>query len=237
MPRKRRVGVIAASLVLLAVVAGGALVIAIGGSEEPAGRAYYVAPGGSDGNPGTSQRPFRTIAKGLSVLRSGATTYVRTGEYDEVVKGPGPQCSSSAPCRLRSQPGERPVLKGLLWLDGGEGWEIDGIDVTWSDRRAADEHMVKVVGGSDWTLTGMEIAGARSFANLLVAGEPRNWRVVGNCIHDTYPSNATNQDHNVYVNLGSDASDGVIEGNLIFSATNGSNIKLGGPDETDPGAS
>ncbi len=74
------------------------------------------------------------------------------------------------------------------------------------------------------------MSGAHSFANLLVVGDPRSWRVTENCIHDTFPTNDVNQDHNVYVNTDDDGRDGLIDRNLLFNAPNGSNLKLGGTD-------
>ena len=35
------------------------------------GREYYVALSGNDANPGMFDRPFRTIAKGVSTLQAG----------------------------------------------------------------------------------------------------------------------------------------------------------------------
>ena len=202
-------------------------------AEKVVDKAFYVAPDGSDGNSGTKRAPFRTIAKGLSVLRSGTTTYVRTGVYRENVTLHAPNCAVQAPCVLRNAPGDRPVLQGLLRLQGGSAWSVDGLGVTWDPRAEPDEHMVKVDGGSHWTLRRMELSGARSYANLLVVGEPRAWRVTQNCIRDTYPSNDVNQDHNVYVNTGDGGRDGLIDRNLLFNAPNGSNLKLGGPDASD----
>jgi parallel beta-helix repeat protein len=45
--------------------------------------AYFVATDGSDSNPGTKSSPFRTIKKGLSVLRAGYTLYIRAGTWRE----------------------------------------------------------------------------------------------------------------------------------------------------------
>jgi hypothetical protein len=44
---------------------------------------YYVATTGQDTYPGTQAAPFRSLKKGLSVLRSGDTLYLRQGTYRE----------------------------------------------------------------------------------------------------------------------------------------------------------
>ena len=41
----------------------------------------YVAPGGSDGNPGTEAEPFRTLARAAQVVTPGTTVYVAPGQY------------------------------------------------------------------------------------------------------------------------------------------------------------
>src|SRR4030095_11543216 len=46
---------------------------------------YYVATTGSDSAPGTGAQPFRTIAKGLTVLRAGDKLYIRAGTYNETI--------------------------------------------------------------------------------------------------------------------------------------------------------
>jgi hypothetical protein len=189
---------------------------------------WYTSTTGSDAAAGSKDKPFATVGRGLAALRSGDTLYVRGGSYAEVVNRAMPSCTATAPCAVRAYPGERPVVRGLLWLRGGNAWTVDGLGVTWDSARRRSEHMMKVTGGTNWTLRGMEIWGARSYAGLLVAGAPANWRVTGSCIHDTYPANGLGQDHNIYANTGLSAGPGRIDHNLLFNAVNGLNLKLAG---------
>ena len=46
---------------------------------------YYVAPTGSDTNPGTLEQPFATLQQGARVAMPGDTVYLRGGTY-RVVK-------------------------------------------------------------------------------------------------------------------------------------------------------
>lgn len=66
---------------------------------------YYVATTGSDSNTGTLSSPFRTIQKGIDVLRAGDTCFVRGGTYNEglVLKQSG---TSTAPITIRNYTGE-----------------------------------------------------------------------------------------------------------------------------------
>ncbi|HSJ54912.1 MAG TPA: right-handed parallel beta-helix repeat-containing protein, partial [Anaerolineae bacterium] len=47
---------------------------------------YYVSTSGSDSNPGTSDRPWRTIQKAANTMVAGDTVTVRAGDYPERVQ-------------------------------------------------------------------------------------------------------------------------------------------------------
>src|ERR1700728_2976461 len=49
---------------------------------------YYVATTGSDQNPGTLQRPFRTVQKPADTMQPGDTCMVRNGVYRERINPP-----------------------------------------------------------------------------------------------------------------------------------------------------
>jgi hypothetical protein len=196
-------------------------------------RDLYVAGDGSDSNPGTRSAPFATLEHGLRQLEGGDRLLVGGGVYEERIRNVAmPHATAANPTRVQAVDGQQPVVRGLLWVRGGSHWQFDGIDVTWDPSTGrSNEHMVKVTDGTDWVFGGAEISGARSFAGMLVAGtgsgEPARWEVSNNCIRDTRPTNGTNQDHNLYVNTDLSAGHGLIEGNLLFGAPNGENIKLG----------
>jgi lipopolysaccharide exporter len=193
---------------------------------------YYVAPGGSDAGPGTLRRPFGTLSHALRRLRHGQRLYVRGGTYDERVKLVAAPGRPGAPIRVRNYPGERPVLQGQLWLGDPSYWTIRGLNVRWGTGNP-DEPLVRIYGGTGWRLTDSEIWGSRSTSGLQVDDGPRNnlgrWLVKDNCIHDTFPTDGLNQDHNLYVGDMSASPDprGVIAHNILFNAENGRGIKLG----------
>jgi len=83
---------------------------------------YYVATTGNDSYPGTLDLPFRTIIKGVSVLKPGDTTFVRAGTYREsidtnqVVFPNGTSWTTAV--TLAAYPGEKVTLIGFINLAG-----------------------------------------------------------------------------------------------------------------------
>jgi hypothetical protein len=72
---------------------------------------WYVAPSGSDSNPGTSAAPFATIQKAADVASAGDTVIVRPGTYA------GARFTRSgrvdAHITFRGEPGARPAGQKL----------------------------------------------------------------------------------------------------------------------------
>jgi hypothetical protein len=104
---------------------------------------FYVAPDGSDAGPGTLDRPFRTLARGVRVLTPGATLYVRGGTYAEALINNIPGGTSwSAPVTVTAYPGEVVVVQPrsgeyVLHFQNGhqqfiviDGLILDGVNVT-----------------------------------------------------------------------------------------------------------
>lgn len=96
--------------------------------EEPpvalseGGQTLVVAPGGSDENPGSSERPFASIGRALQQARPGDRILVRAGTYAELVTFP----RSGEPGRPIVLEGERgPDGEWLTVIDPGQrltGW-------------------------------------------------------------------------------------------------------------------
>jgi len=161
----------------------------------------------------------------MKALHAGDTLLVRGGTYSEQVMLTMNKGTATSPVKVKNYTGERPVIKGLLWLKGADYWTLDGINVTWSTANSSGQHMVKMTDGAHWRLTNAEFWGARSYAALLVTGAPSNWQVDHSYIHDTYKAHSLNQDHLIYVNAGTGA--GVIERNVLVHSANGRGIKIG----------
>ena len=105
-----------ALLVLAAFAASSCANGKVSASPPPtrSGHAYYVSTSGNDANAGTATSPFRTLAKGVSVLRPGDTLYVRGGTYLLRPNGlrVGRSGRASAPITISGYPGETAVISG-----------------------------------------------------------------------------------------------------------------------------
>jgi hypothetical protein len=78
-------------------------------------RTFYVAPDGNDSNPGSRDRPFRTIARAVGALEAGDLVYLRQGVYRETVTGGKQPLSGGAsweqPVVVAGVPGETVVVR------------------------------------------------------------------------------------------------------------------------------
>ncbi len=95
---------------------------------------FYVAPAGDDNNPGTLERPFRTLERARDEIRSlkrtgklpggGVTVFLREGRHfrDETFTlRPEDSGEESAPIVYAAYPGEKAVVMGGKLV---EGWEL-----------------------------------------------------------------------------------------------------------------
>ena len=97
-----------------------------GRGKARAGVAFYVAPDGDDANPGTRERPFRTIRRAGRTLKPGDTCYLREGRYTETIRLEGLKGTEDAPVIFTAFAGEKAVLDGSVpiasrWSHHGNG--------------------------------------------------------------------------------------------------------------------
>lgn len=79
---------------------------------------YFVAPTGSDSNPGTLGQPFRTINRCADVVKPGGTCFIRAGVYRETVR-PALSGSAAAPITFAAYNNEAVTVSGA---DPVKGW-------------------------------------------------------------------------------------------------------------------
>lgn len=87
---------------------------------------YYVSPGGSDTNSGTSASPWKTVQKAAGTLIAGDTVYLMEGTYREQVV----PLNSGTPGRYityTAAPGQKATIDGTgLKLAGWGLFQISG---------------------------------------------------------------------------------------------------------------
>jgi hypothetical protein len=91
-------------------------------------RSLFVSPGGSDENPGTLERPLRTLKAAFAALRPDTTLFLRGGTYYEGNLSVSAGGSGDAPIVIRGYQDEKavidcsdPELASGTWQAGGDG--------------------------------------------------------------------------------------------------------------------
>jgi Right handed beta helix region len=98
---------------------------------------YYMAPNGSDNNPGTITAPWQSVSASSAKLRPGDTLYARGGTYtgQASVSWRSPSGAASAPITWKAYPGETPVFDGqntqanFMSIVGTDWLVLDGITI------------------------------------------------------------------------------------------------------------
>jgi hypothetical protein len=102
-----------ASVTVTAVTASGAVTATVTLlAQLPAGQTYYVAPGGSDTNPGTIGAPFATLQHAAGVAVAGDTVLARQGTYNALLTPTHSGSAAAGPITFESYPGELATLDG-----------------------------------------------------------------------------------------------------------------------------
>jgi hypothetical protein len=84
---------------------------------QSTGGAFYVSPSGSDTNPGTSTRPWRSLQRAFDNVGPGQTVFLKGGTYPDWAELSS-NGTPTAPITVRSAAGEQATLTGRLKLTG-----------------------------------------------------------------------------------------------------------------------
>ncbi len=214
-----------ATATTLLVVAGLVALPSIEPVSAQAARIYVGVGGTGDGT--SAADPMGSIEAAMHAASPGVEIIVAAGHYrgDLLVIDP-PAGTAEAPIIVRTH--GRVVIEGLVRFWRLHHWTISGLNVRWPDGAGSTDHLVRLTGGSHWVFRDAEIWGARSYAGLLVAGPASHYTLERLHVHDTVPSNETNQDHLIYLN--GESGPGLVSHNLLVGSPNGRAIKVGGPD-------
>jgi Right handed beta helix region len=208
------------------------------------GRAYYISTRGSNRNPGTLARPWRTIQRALNKLRPGERAFVRHGTYEEslVMNRAG---TSDAPITVRSYPGEHVVVRPdgsgsmdyPLRVTAGaayfrfSGFVVEGspLHTTMNIWVSDGQQQSRPPPTHDIEISGCEIANGVG-TGILVSPNTARVHVLGNRVHDN--GDGSRQHHGIYFQGG----EGLIANNVVYGHPNGFGIQVRGnypdPDTT-----
>src|SRR5512133_247835 len=133
---------------------------------------YYVAPNGSDTNPGTITAPWQTWQKAFSSLSPGDILYVRGGSYTGMYDSghgvyiSGLNGSSSAAITVTAYPGEVPVL-----------------DCSSLSASAGVNFGILMRSCNYWNFSGITVKNVREYNNLSqsAGGSPVDGWELGDC--------------------------------------------------------
>jgi hypothetical protein len=204
---------------LLAVC--GAAMPQLANSAQASHYDLFVSPAGSDSNPGSVSRPFRTIQHAAKVARLSATVHVARGIYYGNIRS---NASGTATARIRfvsdSKWGAAIIGSGTgaMWTNYGNYVDIVGFDISGSGRHGIlnwASH-TRMSGNHVHNLTlsgGCTGDGGAGIVNANYRGS--NGDIIGNVVHDIGVPGACNTVHGIYAsNLG-----GLIANNIVYRAS------------------
>ncbi len=135
------------------------LILVILGCASLTRAAIYVAPGGSDLNQGTMDKPLKTIPKAVIKAAGGDTIFIRGGIHEltaNVTIGADKSGTESRRSCLRGYPGERPLIDCSKEALGSRGLTLKA---SWWHFRDFD-----LKGAGD---NGLQITGSSGAFNLI----------------------------------------------------------------------
>lgn len=106
---------------------------------------YYVAPSGSDTNPGTAEQPWHTLQHAADSAQAGDTVLLQTGTFTEEEVRFTRSGVPNAPITFTNAPGAVVTLKGSLLLKRGAayltftGFHLEGFHI-WGITVEGDNH-------------------------------------------------------------------------------------------------
>jgi hypothetical protein len=194
---------------------------------ESTGSTFYVAPSGSDSNPGTLDAPWQTVQKALDTLQPGQRALVRDGIYAQNLRllRAG---TAAAPITVESYPGESPVLRPstdvpsfpLRIASTGAFFRLRGFVVENAlGGSSADVYISNP--SHDIEISQNEIRNSEGHG-ILLDGDTTNIQILGNEIHDNGSLAGLSQKHGIYLQ----GKDHLVADNIIRGHSFGFGIQV-----------
>jgi parallel beta helix pectate lyase-like protein len=169
-----------------------------------------AATGGSDRHAGTQRHPFRTAQRLANSLRPGQTGCLRAGTYDDEVPGgyvlkffEGGK--RSKPLTIRSFPGERATLKGVVYFPkDSPRVRLSNVNINGRAPWLDDETVTVQMMAAHVTFSGNRVTN-HGLKSCMIMGSNSGWgRAVDAYVHNNVFSDCGNPahgmlDHGIYV--------------------------------------
>jgi Right handed beta helix region len=194
------------------------------------GKTFFVATSGSDSNPGTRERPWKTVQRALDRLRPGQRALVRGGTYvqDHVVERAG---TRTAPITVAAYPGERAVLRAgssggdtypLRITSGAAFVRIQGFVLELA-KGTSSTNVYFEGSAHDVELTRNDIRFSQD-QGIFVENGARRIHIIGNRIHDNGRGHESgqHQSHGIYI----EGADHLVANNVIYNHPFGFGIQI-----------
>jgi PKD repeat protein len=162
---------------------------------------YYIAPSGSNSNPGTQAQPFATLQRAHDVAVAGDTIYLRGGTYlfPSMTKLTRDGASGNR-IKVFNFPGEVPVIDGInqpnnsglsatgiILMTGASWWHIKGLELKngpisgiWTHQNSSNN----IFEQNNIHHMGRRGAAGNQGTGLAIMGPAVNNLVINNDVHD-----------------------------------------------------
>ncbi len=127
---------------------------------SPASAAEFIVDpkdtAAQDGNPGTAEKPLKTLTKALELAKAGDTILLRTGEYPAVTIN----TTYKTPLTICAAKDARPVMTGGVAIRKGGGVKLLGLLFTWPAGGRPAKPMtpfIEIAGSKDVEIAKCEI--------------------------------------------------------------------------------
>ncbi|MCW2600021.1 MAG: hypothetical protein JWM02_1850 [Frankiales bacterium] len=171
------------------------------GTATTGTRQLFVAPSGSDSNPGTRSRPFRQVNKAAQVAGAGTVVHVAPGTYGPVTSSRSG--TSSAPITFRSDSRWQAIISApghtSAWSNSGQWVVIQEFSITRADYNGI------VTTSSNGTFLGNNIhhlaapTCSRGGAGIVAESyTSQNNDAIGNVIHNILAPGDCARIHGIY---------------------------------------
>src|ERR1700730_7663669 len=178
-----------------------------GSPKAPQILGRYVSTKGNDSNPGSAERPWRTIQRAASsALRPGMTGHVAPGTYNTPAVTDSTRRGTSA-SRIRylsdQQWGAKIITSATqIWFNSGAYVDIEGFDMSGNGNTIIGIHSQ---GASERNIGNrihdMGWIGCQSGGGIMMGGGADHQSAIGNFIYNVGPAPAVpgcNQIHGIY---------------------------------------